>query len=50
MKKKNRQCNLYSACAIARDMVTNRRRFAPRVVEDKRRKEAVKPKYHDWAV
>jgi len=51
MKKKNRHTNLYAtACAVARGMVTDRRRFAPRIVEDKRRKEALKPKYRDWVV
>lgn len=37
--------NIYAACETARQMVENRRRYAPRVVEDKRKKP---PKYKSW--
>ena len=39
MKKKN----LYARCEVARAMVENRRAFAPRVVQSKRRKAERKP-------
>ena len=41
MKKKN----IYAACEAARRMVEDRRRYAPRVVVDKRKKS---PKYKVW--
>lgn len=43
--KKNKKKNIYAACEIARMMVEDRRRYAPRVCVDKRRKP---PKYKDW--
>lgn len=43
MKKKN----IYAACETARQIVENRRRYAPRVVADKRKKS---PKYKVWKI
>lgn len=41
MKKKN----IYATCEMARAMVENRRKYAPRVVENKKKKS---PKYKVW--
>lgn len=41
MKKK--ELSLYARCEVARTMVENRRAFAPRIVQGKKRKAERKP-------
>ena len=36
---------IYRACPVAKAMVTERRRYAPRRIENKRRKAQLSPKY-----
>ena len=46
-KKAKKNFSLYAKGEAARMLVTERRRYAPRVIEDKRRKD---PKYKTWRV